>query len=104
MIKIELKKGQRVWFDDMKKPFKVRESNDRFAICTMPYNFIPNSVIYTIVDFERQKRGLDNMVFGVHDYYTDEDCRQAFEELNNGELEVSYKRSKNVPLQITKLK
>lgn len=100
---IILQKGQRVWFDDMKKPFKVREANDRYAICTMPYNFIPNKVIYTIVDYKRQVRGLDNMVFGTHDYYKDEDCKQAFYELLSGELEVSFKRSKRVQLQISKV-
>lgn len=94
-------KGQKVWFDNIKKPFKVREANDKYAICTMPYNFKPNTVIYTIVDFERKERGLDNMVFGIHDYFSDDDCRQAFEELNIGELAVSYRRC--VPLHITKL-
>lgn len=98
-----MKKGQKVWFDNMRKPFKVREANDKYAICTMPYNFIPNTVIYTIVDFERQERGLDNLVFGIHDYYSDEDCRQAFEELNKGEYGLSRRQNKCIPLQITRM-
>ena len=46
-----LNKGQRVWFSDGKKSFRVREANEKFAICTQPYNFKPETVIYTIIDF-----------------------------------------------------
>lgn len=99
-----LEKGQRVWFSDGKKSFKVREANERFAICTQPYNFKPETVIYTIIDFERNVRGMDNMVFGMHDYYSDEDCAEAFKELNEGVFEVSYKHSKHVELDIVKVK
>ncbi len=98
---MELQKGQRVWFDDDKKSYKVREANDMFAICTKPYNFKPKCVVYTIVDFERGVRGTDNLVFGLYDYYSDEDCKRAFNELNNGGLGVS--RRNYVELRIAKI-
>ena len=98
-----LKKGDSVWFSASKKSFKVRECNERFAICTQPYNFRPETVIYTIIDFDRNVRGLDNLVFGIYDYYSDEDCKQAMEDLLHGDMEVSWRSSKNVSLDIVRI-
>jgi hypothetical protein len=102
--KFELNKGDSVWFSASKKSFKVRECNDRFAICTQPFNLQPKTVIYTIIDFDRDVRGEDNLIFSVYDYYSDEDCKQAMEDLMSGEIEVSYKRNKNTILDIVKVK
>lgn len=98
-----INKGQKIWFSDGKKSFKVREANERFAICTQPYNFQPNTVIYTIIDFEKNIRGMDNMIFGMHDYYSDEDCAEAMKELLSGDLEISRKQHKHVTLDIRKI-
>ena len=102
--KFELNKGDSVWFSTSKKSFKVRECNDRFAICTQPFNLRPKTVLYTIIDFDRDVRGEDNLIFSVYDYYSDEDCKQAMEDLISGEIEVSYKRNKNTILDIVKVK
>ena len=102
--KFELNKGDSVWFSTSKKSFKVRECNDRFAICTQPFNLRPKTVLYTIIDFDRDVRGEDNLIFTVYDYYSDEDCKQAMEDLMCGEIEVSYKRNKNTILDIVKVK
>ena len=101
--KFGLKKGDSVWFAASKKSFQVRECNERFAICTQPYNFRPETVIYTIIDFERNVRGMDNLVFGIYDYYSDEDCKLAMEDLIHGDMEVSLKSSKNVALDIVRI-
>lgn len=97
-----LKKGDKIYFSGNKKAFTVREADEHFAICTQPYNFRPNTVVYTIIDFERNVRGMDNYVFGVHDYYSDEDCKDAMIELQTGMMEVSYKNSRKVPLDIVR--
>ena len=102
--KFDLNKGDSVWFSTSKKSFKVRECNDRFAICTQPFNLQPKTVLYTIIDFDRDVRGEDNLIFSVYDYYSDEDCKQAMEDLMSGEIEVSYKRNKNTILDIVKVK
>ena len=102
--KFGLNKGDTVWFSTNKKSFRIRECNDKFAICTQPFNLIPNTVIYSIIDFDRCVRGQDNFVFGVYDYYLDEDCKQAMEDLMNGEMEVSHKNNKSVSLDIVKIK
>lgn len=102
--KFDLNKGDSVWFSTSKKSFKVRECNDRFAICTQPFNLQSKTVLYTIIDFDRDVRGEDNLIFSVYDYYSDEDCKQAMEDLMSGEIEVSYKRNKNTILDIVKIK
>lgn len=93
-----LKKGDKVRFRGMKKFFTVRCADKRFAICTMPYNLRPGMVIYTIMDVLHGVRGVDNMVFGMHDYVSDEDCEAALEELRSGELEVSSRNRVNIDL------
>lgn len=98
-----LHKGDRVWFKGDKKPFRVRAANEKFAICTKPYNFTPNTVIYTIVDFEWNIRGMDNMIFGIYSYYSDEECEEALQALTNGELEVSSKTHKHTRLEIERI-
>lgn len=103
MSSFNINKGDNIWFSTSKKPFRVRECNERFAICTQPYNFRPNTVVYTIIDFERNVRGMDNMIFGVYDYYSDEDCKLAMEDLLQGDMEVSWKSSKNVSLDIVRV-
>lgn len=101
--KFDINKGDSIWFAAGNKPFRVRECNERFAICTQPYNFRPKTVIYTIIDFERNVRGMDNLIFTVYDYYLDEDCKLAMEDLLHGDLEVSWKSSKNVALDIVRI-
>lgn len=98
---MKLNKGDKVWFSKSKKPYKVRASNERFAICTQPYNFKPQTVVYSIVDFARNVRGVDNLVFGIFDYYTDKDCQEALEMLASGEMEVSWRNY--VELDITRI-
>ena len=42
------------------------------------------------------------MMFGVHDYYSDEDCAEAMKELFSGDLEISRRHHKHVKLDIIK--
>lgn len=96
--------GDRVWFRAFKKPYKVRATNGRFAICTQPFNLRPKTVFYTIIDFERNVRGLENWVFSLYDYYLDDDCESALQDLINGEMEVSWRDHKHVALDIVRVK
>lgn len=101
---MDIKENDRIWFAAEKKPYRVRAANDRFVICTKPYNFMPETVLYTIIDFERNVRGMDNMVFPIYDYYHDEDCHNALNALISGEMEVSHRNSKKIPLDIIDIK
>lgn len=88
--------GDKVYIPNQKRPFTVRARDDRYIICTKPFN-ARKTVLYFIVDMEEQRRGPDNMVF-CSGYETDEQCRERLEELQKGEIEVSYRRG--IPLDI----
>lgn len=81
--------GDKVFIPNQKKPYKVRARDDRFIICTKPFN-PKHTVLYFIVDLERKMRGPDNMVF-CSGYETDEHCAERLKELQNGKIEVSHR-------------
>jgi hypothetical protein len=84
-----LVEGDRVHFAGEKRPYTVRAANARWAICTKPFN-LKRTTLYTIIDFERDVRGRENLIFGMG-FETDEDCRRALMRLVEGESEVSYR-------------
>lgn len=92
----ELMKGSKVYFKGEKRPYEVRCRNDRFIICTKPFN-LKNTVLYTIIDLARNVRGTENLIFGMG-FETDEDCLDALVRLKSGESEVSYRNF--VPLEL----
>lgn len=94
-----LKKGDRIRFKGDKKFYKVRCADERYAICTLPYNFRPMTVVYTIIDIREGICGTDDMVFGIHDYYSDEDCDAALRELRNGELGLSRRNRRRLEVE-----
>lgn len=89
--------GQKVRFAAFKRPFRVRACDDRFAVCTQPFN-LKRTVLYTIIDLKYGIRGTENLVFG-RGFETDEKCREALERLKSGETELSHRNS--VKLDIT---
>ena len=89
--------GARVWFAGEKKPYKVRARNERYLICTKPFN-PKRTVLYTIVDLERRVRGRDNMIFGMG-YETDEDIAETMAALAAGDVEVSYRHFVNLEVE-----
>lgn len=88
--------GDKVYVPGEKRPYKVRARDDRFIICTKPYN-PQRTVLYFIIDLENQQRGPDNMIF-CSGYETDEHCIERLKELQNGKIELSRRRS--IPLDI----
>ena len=95
---MKVKVGDKVYIPQHKRPFMVKARDERFIICTKPFN-AQHTVIYFIVDLVEQRRGPDNMVF-CSGYETDEDCRERLKELQNGEIEVSYRRGINLDIEI----
>lgn len=82
--------GDKVYIPNQKKPYRVKARDDRFIICTKPFN-PQRTVLYFIVDLERRLRGPDNMIF-CSGYETDEHCRERLQELQSGRIEVSSRR------------
>lgn len=90
-----LKPGDPVFLPTEKRPYRVRCRDDRYIICTKPFN-PKRTVIYFIVDLEERRRGPDNMVF-CFGYETQEQCEERLKELQDGTIEVS--RRHDVPLE-----
>lgn len=84
-----LVRGQKVKFSSERLRYTVRAANERFAICTKPFN-ARHTTLYTIIDFKRRVRGRENLIFGMG-FETDEDCQRALARLIAGESEVSYR-------------
>ena len=88
--------GDKVYISGEKKPYKVRARDDRFIICTKPFN-LQHTVFYFIIDLTNNWRGPDDRVF-CFGYETDEDCKDRLKELQNGEIGLSRRRG--MPLDI----
>jgi hypothetical protein len=97
---MKLKKGDKVWFPGQKQGYTVRVRNDRYVICTKPFN-PRKTVMYTIIDMKQQIRGTENLIFCMG-FETDEQCEEALQRLANGDSEIS--RRNRVPLVIEKIK
>lgn len=93
-ICMALKPGDRVFVSGETRPYRVRCRDERYIICTKPYN-PKRTVMYFIIDLERKVRGPDNMAF-CFGYETQEQCEERLQELRAGRMEVSYRRA--VPL------
>ena len=87
--------GDKVYFPNEKKPYRVRARDERFIICTKPFN-PQHTVRYTIIDLQDKRRGPDNIVF-CSGYETDEQCAERLSELQRGKIEVTYR---GIPLDI----
>lgn len=88
--------GDKVYIPNQKRPFRVRARDDRYIICTKPFN-PQHTVIYFIVDLVNQWRAPDNMIFCAG-YETDKDCQDRLKELQSGDIELSIRRG--IPLDI----
>lgn len=94
--RIALYVGDRVRFAGERQRYTVQACNDRFAICTKPFNLL-RTVRYTIIDWARGIRGTENLVFGFG-AETRAQCEAMLARLTSGETEIS---SRNwVPLDI----
>lgn len=88
---LEVKVGDKIYVGGEKKPYTVRARDGRYIIATKPFN-PRHTVLYFIIDLVRGVRGPDNMIF-CSGYETDEDIAERLKELQDGAIEVSYRRS-----------
>lgn len=92
--------GDNIWFLKEKRPYTVRACNDRFIICTKPFN-LKKTVLYTIIDLQFDIRGTENLIFCMG-FESDEDCNDALIRLQSGQTEVSHRN--RIELDIVKIK
>lgn len=88
--------GDKVYIPSEKRPYTVKARDDRYIICTKPFN-LQNTVLYFIIDLVEKWRAPDNMVF-CFGYETDEDCLERLKDLQEGIIELSRRRG--LPLDI----
>ena len=91
---MKVKVGDKVYLPNKKRPYTVRARDERYIICTQPYN-PQHTVLYFIIDLVEKWRAPDNMVF-CFGYETDEDCNDRLKDLQDGRIELSQRRG--VPL------
>lgn len=99
MTKLNLIVDDKILFAEEKRAYTVQACDERFVICTKPFN-AKKTVIYSIIDFERNVRGTENLIFGMG-FETREECEEALTRLKSGETEVSYRNF--IPLEIEKV-
>lgn len=88
--------GDKIKFANERRRYTVQAASSRFLVCTKPFP-LHKTVLYSIVDFERNIRGTENLVFGFG-AKTREQCQEMLERLESGETEISYRN--RVPLVI----
>ena len=84
--------GARVYVPREKRPYRVRARNDRFAVCTKPFNCHRSgpTVQYFILDAELGHRGPENLIFGLG-AETDGQCLDMLDRVTSGASEVSHR-------------
>ena len=92
-----MKVGDRVKFKSEKFRYTVQACNKRFVVCTKPFN-LEKTVLYTIIDFARNIRGEEGLVFCLG-FETREKCEEALERLMRGESEVSYRNYRELDIE-----
>lgn len=87
---MEYKVGDKIRFIEEKNPYTIRACNDRYLICTKPFN-LQHTVLYSIVDLQEGIRGTNWWVFNVYEYMDAEDCKKCLDDLISGECEISHR-------------
>jgi hypothetical protein len=93
---MRVKVGDEILVPNEKKPYRVRARDDRYIICTKPFN-LRHTVFYFIIDLVNKWRAPDDRIFCLG-YETDEQCQKRLKELQDGTIELSRRRG--IPLDI----
>lgn len=88
--------GDKVYIPNQKRPYRVRARDDRYIICTKPFN-PEHTVLYFIIDLVDKWRAPDDRIFCMG-YETDEDCRARLKDLQEDTIRLSVRRG--IPLDI----
>lgn len=94
-MKNKAKIGDKIAFDTEKGLYTVKACDERYLICTKPYNF-KKTVFYSIVDLEKGIRGPNNLVFNSYDYKNQKDIDRCLKDLQKGKIEVSNRNKLDV--------
>lgn len=100
---LDAKPGDKVKFTEEAQAYTIQARSDRFLVCTKPFN-LKRTVLYTIVDLQRNIRGTENLIFGAG-AETVAACTDMVARLEgtlgDWQTEISYRN--NVPLSVDKI-
>lgn len=86
----------RFWWD-------IRCRDDRYLVCTHQWPFHERGMLmYTVIDLKQNVRGAISLIGGVSKdgTYSDEDCRNILDMLNDPKDETEISHRNRVPLRI----
>lgn len=89
--------GSKIKFAEEKLSYTVQAMSERYLICTKPFNAC-NTVLYCIVDLEKNERGPENLVFGAG-AETKEHCYQMLIRLLDCQSELSYRKKMKLNIE-----
>lgn len=115
---MKLINNQIIYFLEDKLPYKIMAASESYAIAvrklhrredadllhhqvkmsayysfTQAFNSNKFNPVYSIIDFNNNKRGSDNLVFGMINYFSSEDCEKCINMLESGEIQLSHRNS-----------
>ena len=91
------KVGDKLKFAEEKQMYTIRARNDRYLVCTKPFN-PKRTVLYTIIDLIEGIRGTNDFILNPYNYELAEDCQQCLKDITSGEAKISSRNK--IPLKI----
>lgn len=98
-----LELGDRLYFKGEKKGFEIKSRNQRYLICTKPFN-PKKTVVYTILDSEELINSTNNYVFNPYDYLSQADIDESLVDLVADKYELSRRHQVNTISVIDRFK
>ena len=86
-----MKVGDKVKFAEEKQRYTVQAKGERYIVLTKPFN-LRKTVLYTVVDTEKNIRGTENLIFCMG-AETRKDCEEMLQRLESGQTEVSHRNN-----------
>lgn len=95
---MKVKIGDEIYIPTEKKPYTVKARDNRYIICTKPFN-LQQTVLYFIIDLEEKWRAPDDRLF-CSGYETNEDCWKRLKELQSGNIGLSFRRGVELDIDV----
>jgi hypothetical protein len=85
----EAQVGARIKFREERLSYTVQARDERFLVCTKPFN-PRKTVLYTIVDLQERVRGTENLIFGSGQE-TREECEETLKRLRGEDGDLGFR-------------
>lgn len=92
------KVGTKIKFREEKLRYTVQAANERYAVCTKPFN-AKRTVLYTIIDVNENVRGTENLIFGMG-AETRKQCEEMLARLTDPESPTEVSHRNRITLRI----